>query len=273
MTRARTADRGVVTVVGLLIFAFALFFILPFAGLIDRAIDDGETWRLWRTDTARNALILSLWTSTVSVIIAIVFGTPVAFVLARANFRGKAFLDAIIDLPIVLPPTVAGVALLTAFGRRGLIGEPLESWTGITLGFTTIAVIMAQVLVSAPFFVRAAKSGFEAVDSNVERVAWTLGASRARTFFRVILPQAWPALLAGTILAWSRAMGELGATLIFAGNFEGKTQTMPLAIISAFEGSALGLAGAISLSLVLLVVALTVLVLFRLAAGRAAGSA
>lgn len=249
--------------------AFGIFFVIPFVGLVDRALDEPGTWELLRTSQVRQALTLSLWTSTVTVALALIFGTPIAYLLARARFRGIAIVDALIDLPIVLPPTVAGVALLTAFGRRGLIGEPVEAWTGFTFGFRTIAVIMAQLLVAAPFYIRAAKSGFEAVDVQLERVAYTLGASRVRTFFRITVPQAWPALLAGTVLCWARSMGELGATLIFAGNLEGKTQTMPLAVISAFEGSSLGVAGAIALSLILLAVALVVLVLFRVVAGRA----
>ncbi|MBK6320320.1 MAG: molybdate ABC transporter permease subunit [Dehalococcoidia bacterium] len=191
-----------------------------------------------------------------------------AYLLSRARFPGKAIVDAAIDLPIVLPPTVAGVALLTAFGRRGLVGEPIEAWTGQTFAFTTMAVIMAQVLVAAPFYVRAARSGFDSVDRRAEAVAYTLGASKTRTFFRIVLPQVRPAILAGTVLCWARAMGELGATLIFAGNLEGTTQTMPLAIISAFEGSSLGLAGAIALSVMLLGVALGVLVVFRLVSNR-----
>lgn len=242
--------------------AFALFFLLPFAGLIDRAVREGDTWDLATSSVARDALLLSLWTSTVTVVLAVVFGTPVAYALARFRFPGRALAEALIDLPIVLPPTVAGVALLTAFGRRGLIGEPIESWTGFTFGFRTIAVIMAQALVSAPFYVRAARGGFAAVDTQFERVAYTLGASRTRTFFRVLAPQARPALLAGVVLCWARAMGELGATLIFAGSLQGKTQTMPLAIISSFE-SAAGLAGAVALSLLLLAVALLILWAFR----------
>lgn len=259
-------------VLAILALAFGVFFVLPFAGLVDRALQDGQTWDLLKSDEARDALVLSLWTSTLTVVLAVLFGTPVAYLLARTSFPGKTIVDAFIDLPIVLPPTVAGVALLTAFGRRGLLGEPLESWTGLTLSFTTTAVVMAQLLVAAPFYVRAVRGGIESVDANMERVAYTLGASRTRTFFRVVLPQARPALIAGIILSWSRAMGELGATLIFAGNLQGKTQTMPLAIIQAFEGSSLGLAGAIALSLILLTVALVVLVAFRLIAGRAAVS-
>jgi molybdate transport system permease protein len=262
-------DRAATTTIVFLGLAFGVFFVLPFAGLIDRALQEPRTWELLHTTEVRQALTLSLWTSTVTVVLALLFGTPVAYLLARAHFHGMSVVDAFIDLPIVLPPTVAGVALLTAFGRRGLIGEPIDSWTGFTFGFRTIAVIMAQLLVAAPFYVRAAKSGFEAVDVQVERVAYTLGASRIRTFFRITVPQAWPALLAGIVLCWARAMGELGATMIFAGNLEGKTQTMPLAVISAFEGSSLGLAGAIALSLILLGVALVVLVLFRVVAARA----
>lgn len=270
MRHLAPADRVAAVTIAVLACAFAVFFVLPFAGLIDRSLDEPRTWELLRTREVRQALTLSLWTSTLTVVLAVAFGTPVAYVLSRSRFPGRALVDAAIDLPIVLPPTVAGVALLTAFGRRGLLGEPLEEWTGLTLGFTTAAVVMAQLLVSAPFFVRAARSGFDAVDPQLERVAYTLGASRVRTFFRITVPQAWPALLAGIVLCWARAMGELGATLIFAGNLEGRTQTMPLAVISAFEGSSLGVAGAIALSLILLAVALAVLTVFRLASGRAA---
>lgn len=268
MRPAATIDRIALVTVTSLAVAFALLFVLPFVGLLDRAFEDGRTWELLRTAQVRQALTLSLWTSTVTTIVAALLGTPVAYALARAQFRGREILDALVDLPIVLPPTVAGVALLTAFGRRGLLGEPIEDWTGFTFGFSTTAVVMAQLLVSAPFYVRAASSGFRSVNPQLERVAFTLGASRVRTFFRITAPQAWPALVAGLVLCWARAMGELGATLIFAGNLEGRTQTMPLAIISAFEGSTLGVAGAIALSLILVAVALVVLVLFRLLARR-----
>lgn len=252
----------------MLVAVFAVFFTLPFAGLIDRAVDAGGLWELMKSPQSRDALWLSLWTSTVTAVLAVAFGTPVAYLLSRGRFPGKPVVDALVDLPIVLPPTVAGVALLTAFGRRGLLGEPIDNLTGYTFGFSTTAVIMAQLLVAAPFYVRSARSGFDSVDRQVERVAYTLGASRTRTFFRILVPQAWPALLAGIVLCWARSMGELGATLIFAGNLQSRTQTMPLAIIEAFEGSGLGLDGAIALSLILLAVALVVLVLFRLAAGR-----
>jgi molybdate transport system permease protein len=239
---------------------FALFFLLPLAGLIDRGVRDGDVWPVATSAAARKAIILSLWTSTVATLVAITFGTPLAYVLSRSRFRGKTIIDALIDLPIVLPPTVAGVALLTAFGRKGLIGEPIESLTGFTFGFRTTAVIMAQVLVAAPFYVRAARAGFQAVDPQLVSVAYTLGASRSRTFFRIVAPLARPSLVAGVALCWSRAMGELGATLIFAGSLEGSTRTMPLAILNSFEGRD-GLSGAVALSLVLLSVAMAALLL------------
>ncbi|HEX6030974.1 MAG TPA: ABC transporter permease [Tepidiformaceae bacterium] len=265
---AARMDRAAVGVVLLLGALLALFFVLPLVGLLDRALAEESTWDTMTSHTAREALVLSLWTSTLTLVIAVVAGTPLAYVLARGNFPGRTLLDALVDLPIVLPPTVAGVALLTAFGRRGLLGEPIDEWTGYTFAFTRTAIVMAQLLVAAPFFIRAASSGFAAVDPQVERVAYTLGASRVRTFFRITVPQARPALLAGMVLCWARALGELGATLIFAGNLEGRTQTMPLAIIQSLEGGSLGLAGAIALSLILLSVALVVLVLFRVATHR-----
>src|SRR5690606_39029901 len=144
----------------------------------DRAASDGRVVELAGSREVRRALVLSLWTGAVSTGIAVVFGTPVAYWLARTNVRGRSILEALVDLPIVLPPTVAGVALLTAFGARGLVGEPLEALTGFRFTFTTAAVVLAQVLVAAPFYVRAARAGFAGVDPQLERVAYTLGASR-----------------------------------------------------------------------------------------------
>lgn len=254
--------------VAFLCVAFGVFFLLPFAGLLVQAAEDNQTWELLRSDYAQDALRLSLFTATLTTVLAIVLGTPVAYLLSRSSFPGKSLIDALIDLPIVLPPTVAGVALLTAFGRRGLVGEPIEAWTGITFGFSTTAVVMAQLLVAAPFFVRAARSGFDSVDLQFERVAYTLGASRSRAFFRIVVPQAMPSLITGVVLCWARALGELGATLLFAGNFQGRTQTMPLAIVQALETSSLGLPGAVALSLILLVVALVLLTGLRLLTPR-----
>ena len=261
--QGRRGDRSA-AVLWLLAGSFALFFLLPLGGLLQRGLSESGTWDYITSATARDALWLSLWTSTLTTGLAVVFGTPAAYLLSRAHFRGQSLVEALIDLPIVLPPTVAGVALLAAFGRRGVLGEPLDELTGITFGFTTAAVVMAQFIVAAPFFVRAARAGFDSVDPQFEQVAHTLGASPRRAFLRVVVPLAWPSLGAGLVLCWARAMGELGATLIFAGNFQGRTQTMPLAIIEAFESSA-GLAGAVALSLLLLAVALLALVAFRVA--------
>jgi molybdate transport system permease protein len=255
------ASRGVL---GVLVLAFGLFFLLPFVGLLERAAEDNRTWDLATSDVALDALRLSLVTSTIATMLAVLLGTPVAYLLSRHSFPGRAVVDALIDLPIILPPTVAGVALLTAFGRRGLVGEPIEEWTGLTFGFTTTAVVMAQLLVAGPFYVRAARTGFDGVSQEFEQVAATLGAGRWRTFVRVVTPLARPALLAGVVLCWARAMGELGATLLFAGNLQGETQTMPLAIIQAFESSSLGLPGAIALSVILICVAFAILVVLRL---------
>lgn len=268
MTGSGRVDRAAGWGTRALLVAFVAFFVLPFAGLIYRAFSEDGSWDVLGRSEARSALVLSLWTSTLATAVVVLVGTPVAYTLARGRFRGRAALDTLVDLPVVLPPTVAGVALLAAFGRRGLLGEPLESWTGITLSFTTAAVVIAQVLVGGPFFVRAAASGFARLDEREVGVAYTLGASRLRVFWSLAVPHARAAILAGVVLCWSRALGELGATLVFAGNFEGRTRTMPLAIVSVFEGTSGGLGAAIGLSLLLLAAALVALILFRLVAGR-----
>jgi molybdate transport system permease protein len=249
-----------------------LFLAVPVAALVYEAATTGDVGGRLTDDQTLDALRLSLITSTLTLLLALILVTPLAYLLARADFRGKRFVDTLIDLPLVLPPTVAGVALLVAFGRRGVLGDPLEA-TGIELAFTTAAVIVAQLFVSAPFLARSLKAGFEAVDPAYEAVSATLGVSPLRTFWRVSLPLARPALVGGAVLCWSRALGELGATLIFAGNFQGRTQTMPLAIISAFQSSG-GLAGAIALSVILVAVAFALLLLLRFSGAlRFAGAA
>jgi molybdate transport system permease protein len=197
--------------------------------------------------------------------IAVMIGTPLAYILARRDFPGKTAVNVLVDLPIVLPPTVAGVALLVAFGRRGVIGEDLDA-AGINIAFTTTAVILAQTFVSAPFYIRTVTAGFEAVTPAYEGVASTLGASPWRTFLRVTLPLARPSIVAGAILCWARALSELGATLIFAGNLRGETQTMPLAIISAFE-SGKSIEVPIAISVILLLAAAAMLALLRVLTG------
>lgn len=245
---------------------FTAFVVVPLLALALRGWQDGEVADRLTSPFVWHALRLSILTSTLTLTLALLLGVPMAYVLVRARFPGRRLLAVLVELPMVLPPTVAGVALLVAFGRRGVIGGTLAD-AGVDLSFTTAAVVMAQLFVAAPFLVRSVAAGFEAIDTTYEDVSRTLGVSEWRTFWRVTLPLARPALLSGAVLCWTRALSELGATLIFAGNFEGRTQTMPLAIITAFESSA-GLAGAIALSLVLLAVALFLLLLARLAEHR-----
>ena len=239
---------------------FALVVIVPLGALVWRAAEQGRLWQSVQQPIVRDSLRISLLTSLIALVIVVLLGTPLAYVLARVSFPGKRVLDTLVDLPIVLPPVVAGVALLMAFGRRGVFGPGLRS-AGIDLAFTTAAVIIAQVFVSAPFYIRAAKAGFQAVDETLEHMAYTLGASRLRTFFRVTLPLALPAVLGGMVLCWARALSEFGATMMFAGNFPGRTQTMPLAVMSAMESD---LYAALALAVILLAVSFLVLLVFRL---------
>jgi molybdate transport system permease protein len=241
---------------------------LPVVALVWRALESGELAANLTSDFVVDAMRLSAITSTVSLVIAVVLGTPLAYLLARRNFPGKVLVDLLVDLPIVLPPTVAGVALLVAFGRRGVLGEGLSD-AGIELAFTTTAVVLAQLFVSAPFYVRTVKAGFEAVDTQYEGVAATLGASPLSIFWRIVLPLSWPSVVAGAILCWARGLSELGATLIFAGNFQGRTQTMPLAIIGVFDaGRSIDLA--IALAVILVITAAILLLLLRLFSRTAA---
>ena len=242
---------------------FAVFVAVPLLALAVRAAGEGDFVARLTSPFVLHALRLSMLTSTLALALALLLGVPTAYLLARTRFPGHRFATILVELPMVLPPTVAGVALLVAFGRRGVFGGWLAD-VGLELPFTTTAVVLAQLFVAAPFLVRSLQAGFESVEPTYERVSATLGVSGLRTFWRVSLPLARPALISGAVLCWTRALSELGATLIFAGNFEGRTQTMPLAIISAFESSA-GLSGAITLSVILFVVALALLVLIRLA--------
>lgn len=207
------------------------------------------------------ALWLSARTTATSLAIVVVTGAPLAWWLATSSSRWARAVDIVVDLPIVIPPAVVGVALLQTFGRRGLLGSTFES-LGIALPFTPAAVVLAQVVVAAPFFVQAAANAFRKVDRDLLIVARTLGASPAAAFFRVTVPVALPGLVAGASLAWARALGEFGATLIFAGNLRGSTQTMPLAIFSALESD---LRVALVFSLVLGALGVLLLVALRLA--------
>jgi molybdate transport system permease protein len=193
------------------------------------------------------AILISLKTTTISLLLTILFGTPLAYLMAKFEFPLKRALDALIDLPTVLPPLVAGVALLLAFGRGGIIGGLLGR-LGISLAFTQSAVVMAQIFISAPFYIRAASLGFASVDHELEQACQLDGANRWQTFRYIILPLSRPALISGAVMSWARALGEFGATIIFAGNFPGQTQTMPLAIYMGFE---LNINTALTLSVIL----------------------
>jgi len=235
---------------------------LPTVALIERTIEtrpslaDENTRR-----TLVDALRLSLVTSAIALGIIVTIGTPVAWMLARYRLPAHRLLDALIDLPIVLPPAVAGVALLSAFGRQGLLGDQLNA-LGISVGFTTAAVVIAQLFVGAPFYIRTARTGFARLDRGLEEAAADLGASPARVFWRVVLPMARSSLAAGAVLAWARALGEFGATIMFAGNRQGVTQTMPLAIYERFQAG--DLPTALLLSVVLLAGSAVLLVVVRL---------
>jgi molybdate transport system permease protein len=220
---------------------------LPVLALLWRAGTEGML-SLIAQPSALSALKLSLLTSTLSMLITIATGTPLAFVLARRKFRGKTLLELVIDLPIVLPPSVAGIALLIAFGRQGVFGSWLGA-IGLTLPFTTTAVVLAQTFVSAPLFVRAARIGFAEIEHQIVEAAYVEGSNEWQLFRYLMLPLAGRAVLSGAILAWTRAIGEFGATILFAGNLEGVTQTMPLAIYLGLERS-LGIALALSTVLV-----------------------
>ena len=232
---------------------------LPIAALIVRAVQSGALGSALGGRAVLDALALSLSSTAISLVLIVILGMPLAFVLARSSFRGKALAEALVDLPIVLPPSVAGLALLFAFGRNGIAGEPL-SLLGVTLPFTTLAVVVAQVFVAAPFFIRAARAGFRAVESEVEEAARVDGASETMVLGRITVPLAAPALGAGLVLAWARALGEFGATILFAGNIEGRTQTLPLLVYSQFQDS---LDAALVAATILVLAALGVLLAVR----------
>ena len=237
---------------------------LPVAALLVRAAQQESFFSSLTSDVALTALRLSIVTSAVSMAIVIVVGTPFAHLVARSNSPVLKLIDSLVELPIVLPPVVAGVAMLMAFGRQGVLGPTLESM-GVTLPFTTAAVIFAQIFVASPFYIRAAKLGFQSVAQEYEDVSQTLGVSPWWTFWRLTLPLAMPSILTGLALAWVRALSEFGATIMFAGNLTGKTQTMPLAIMTAMASS---LETALALSVMLMAGAVTVLLVLGIVLRR-----
>jgi molybdate transport system permease protein len=251
---ARAKEAALKTGLALLMILAMAFIALPVASLFIKSPMD-TTIRSLHDPMVMDALRLSLMTSALTTSIVVLIGTPVAYVNARFHYFGKEIADSLIDLPVIMPPAVAGIALLMAFGRMGILGHYLNAF-GISLAFTTVAVIIAQVFVSCPFYVRQAKTSFEDVDRSFESAARTLGASRTYTIFHVILPIAFNGLISGAIMAFARSLGEFGATIMFAGNFQGRTQTMPLAIYTAMQGDL-----DVSLCLALILVAISFLVI------------
>ena len=243
---------------------FGSLVLLPVVAIFGRVLPGGLLLSTLGKPVVVEALRLTVCTTVLTLGLALLLGTPIAWLLARRHFIGRSLLDSLIELPMVLPPAVAGIGLLMAFGRRGLFGPTLES-LGITIGFTPAAVVLAQLFVAAPCYVRAARSGFLAVDRELEVVSYTLGVSHWATFWRVTVPVALPSLLGGAVMCWARALGEFGATIMFAGSFQGRTQTMPLAIYSALETD---LDAALVLSAILVAVAFVVLFLLRQVVSR-----
>jgi molybdate transport system permease protein len=240
--------------------AIALAFLaLPLVGLLVRAPWSSLPRRLTAPGVL-DALRLSLVTATAATAVSIVFGVPLAWLLARARFPGRRLVRALVTLPLVLPPVVGGVALLLVLGRRGLVGSWLDSTFGVTLPFSTPGVVVAEAFVAMPFLVISVEGALRGADQRYEEAAATLGASRWTAFRRVTLPLVAPGVAAGAVLCWARALGEFGATITFAGNFPGRTRTMPLAVYLALETDP---ADAVVLSLLLLAVSVTVLVSLR----------
>lgn len=237
------------SLVWLLALPLLSFLLLPLLAMLLRLRLDG-LWGALASPVVTQAIGLSMATALVATALALALGGPLAFLLARRQFRGRTVIDTLIDLPMVLPPSVAGIALLMAFGRRGLLGAPLAE-LGISISFTVVAVVLAQCFVAAPYFVKAATAGFAGVDRELEQAAALDGAGPVEVLRYITIPLAWPALLSGSVMTWARALGEFGATIIFAGNLPGRTQTMPLAIYLGFERD-------LNLALVLAAILLTI---------------
>ena len=249
-------ERSLLAVAGL----FALFLGLPVATLVARSILDGSLRVALASPEVLDALWLSLVTTAISLVVTVVLGLPLAFVLARRRFWGRGLVEAVVDLPIVLPPSVAGLALLLVFSRAGLLSAPFD-FLGITVPFTTVAVILAMVFVSAPFFVRSARTGIAGVDGDLEDAARVDGATEPQLFRSITIPLASAALAGGLVMTWARSLGEFGATIMFAGNVQGRTQTLPLVVYSEFQGGDLD--ASIAAAAILVIAAFGVLVAVR----------
>jgi molybdate transport system permease protein len=242
-------------VIAVAVCGIGVFFVLPLMGLIQRA-----PWGQFFEDLAdpaiRPALRLSIVCSVAATVLSLVIGVPIAWVLARTDFPGKSVVRALATLPLVLPPVVGGIALLAALGRRGVFGQYLDRWFDVQLPFTTWGAILAETFVAMPFLIITVDGALRTLDTRFEDAAATLGAGRLTVLRRVTLPMIAPSLAAGAVLSWARALGEFGATITFAGNLRGRTQTMPLAVYLTREADP---GAAISLSIVLLAISIVVL--------------
>jgi molybdate transport system permease protein len=252
--------------IGALVLAL-IFLTLPIAAIFLQ-VGPGELIDRLGDPQATDALRLSLITSGIALALILVFGTPAAYLLATRSFRGRSLVITAVELPLVLPPAVAGIGLLAAFGPEGLLGGAIED-AGVRLVFETAGVVVALTFVASPFYLRQAQAAFEAVDPTWIQASRTLGSGEARTFARVAIPAAMPGLAAGTALAWGRALGEFGATLVFAGSFQGITQTAPLAIVELLGD----FSAALALSAVLVAVSAALLLSVKLVIGRRSQSA
>lgn len=256
--RTQRRARQQMTILWALSLPLVAFLLLPLIALLLRISPATLLGHLLQPQVAQ-AIALSMVTTTTTLLLTLVVGTPVGFLLGRREFRGRQVVDTLIDLPMVLPPAVAGIALLLAFGRRGIFGQYLDDF-GIHIAFTQTAVVMAQLFVAAPFYVKATATGFAAIDAELEQAAALDGAAWWQIFVLITLPLARTALLGGAVMTWARALGEFGATIIFAGNFPGRTQTMPLAIYLGFE---IDLDVALTLAIILLVASFLVLLVVK----------
>jgi molybdate transport system permease protein len=255
-------------VAGILIAAVTLYLALPIVALFLRVPPDVFFSTLHDPDVI-SALWLSLYTTAITMVVVIFIGTPFAYYHSRYTYPGKVIVDTLIDLPLVLPPAVAGVALLMLWGRVGLLGRYLNMF-GISIAFTTLAVIMAQIFVASPFYLRQAKSLFEQLDPAYEQTARTLGASSLRTLMFVTIPMTAGGLVSGAVMTFGRALGEFGATIMFAGNLPGVTQTMPLAVYVGMEGD---LSVGLTISVLLVIISFAIMIIVRLVQKREAGHA
>ena len=244
---------------GVLAFVAGVFVVLPLLGVAVR-LPWADAWSLASSGAARRAALVSLQTSVVAALVSAATGVPLGWWLARTRFRAVGLVRSVIVMPMILPPVVAGIALLSVFGRRGIIGQHLLGWWGISIPFTRTAVVLAQVFVSIPFLVLAVESAFRQLDAGLEDAARTLGASPMRVFLTIALPGARPAIVAGIALAWARSLGEFGASITFAGSFPGRTQTLPM---SVYELVSTDYPAALSVSFAMMLVSVLVIASLR----------